>query len=500
MNDTMPDDVGRMIADRMRGAVGERPAVPIYASAIPQAKRHPARWIGGGVGVLAAGAAAALVVVTAAPGSVPAVPAVPLESPSVAAGATPPVSASPDLPTITSTGILVNPDVPNTPHKVVVYFDYRCPACKSFETTYGAALERAAQKGTISLEDRATSLLDYQDEGSMRAAVAAACLADVDPAKYLAYHRELMAHSPSEGETYTDAQLRTSLPAAAGITGSAAASFQACYDGLQTQPFVERVDNAATTTGVTSWPAVEVDGKLANDYATAVNQVLGKPLVKPAPMPADNQAPVKLGTVTPGKTWKRYDLTNLGLSVELPPTMAAYTGSPPWESGGVGAPSATPASSATPALAGTPSSSVWVSESSGGSCWYLQTKAAWAVARQDGFMVCAESPQDTVPAWWQAYNDGTVLKDLGVVGGLTDKAGAPVHIGLAIPPSLGAAYWAFLMARDSSGTPAYIVDVSGAEPVNFSTSVNVAKSAKNTQWGISTDTAIAILSTVRALS
>jgi len=286
MNDTTPGGFDRVIAERMRGAVGERPAVPIYPSVIPRAKRHGARWVGGAVGVLAAGAVVAVVIATAVPGRVPAVPAAPPASPSVSAptvSPTEPVTQAPAPPMpgwsprakIVSTGIAVNPDVTKAPHSVVLYFDYHCPSCANFEETYGTALEHAAQTGKVSLEYRSVTFLDFQgQDSSTRAAVAAACA--VDAGAYLPYHNQLMANAFDEERSLTDVQLRDDFPRAVGITGGALVAFQACYDNRDTQAFVKSVNDAALKAGVNGVPAVEVDGKMADDYAAAMDKLLGK--------------------------------------------------------------------------------------------------------------------------------------------------------------------------------------------------------------------------------
>ncbi len=87
------------------------------------------------------------------------------------------------------------------PH-VVTYIDWSCPVCKQFEATYASKLQSLAATGKITLEVHPVAILDrnfQSSEYSTRAANAAACVANFEPAKFLAVQSEFYDHQPAEG-------------------------------------------------------------------------------------------------------------------------------------------------------------------------------------------------------------------------------------------------------------------------------------------------------------
>lgn len=138
------------------------------------------------------------------------------------------------------------PDAP----VVQLLADYQCPGCKEFDDRYGAKLNELAQAGEIKYSVHVMTFLDRFGAGkSTNPAIAAACAdaAGVFPA----YHLAIYAHQPAtEGQGYTEDQLRNQIPTEAGLTGDALASFQRCYDAKATSSFVsgENQFNSAWTT------------------------------------------------------------------------------------------------------------------------------------------------------------------------------------------------------------------------------------------------------------
>lgn len=87
------------------------------------------------------------------------------------------------------------------PVSVVIYLDFLCLFCKTFETSNGDALKQLAKDGKISLEYRPTGLLDQNSTTnySSRAAAAAAAVANTAPDKYLDFFAKLYENQPAEG-------------------------------------------------------------------------------------------------------------------------------------------------------------------------------------------------------------------------------------------------------------------------------------------------------------
>ncbi|MCL2490846.1 MAG: DsbA family protein [Propionibacteriaceae bacterium] len=135
--------------------------------------------------------------------------------------------------------------VPGTPKPdaliVDVQFDYQCPYCGKLEQGYDQAFADLAASGDIILRYHLRTFLDRfgGNSSSTMAGIAAACADVVDNTKYAAYHNTIFANQPAtEGTGYTDQQLRSDFATAAGFTGDALTTFQACYDRRATRDWV----------------------------------------------------------------------------------------------------------------------------------------------------------------------------------------------------------------------------------------------------------------------
>lgn len=93
---------------------------------------------------------------------------------------------------------------------LVVYEDYRCPACKLLEEESGDYLAELAAGTDVTLVRRPVAILDDLGDGySTRAAAAAACVGSTgDDETFEAWGRQLFAEQPSEdGEGLPDERL-----------------------------------------------------------------------------------------------------------------------------------------------------------------------------------------------------------------------------------------------------------------------------------------------------
>lgn len=100
----------------------------------------------------------------------------------------------------------VDTDLPHA----ILYVDYSCPHCGTFEATYGNELRQAIEAGEIALELRPLTFLDRTspDEYSTRAANALAAVVDEFPGSAWAFNRALfLAQPPAGSPGLTDAQL-----------------------------------------------------------------------------------------------------------------------------------------------------------------------------------------------------------------------------------------------------------------------------------------------------
>jgi len=162
---------------------------------------------------------------------------------------------------------------------VDLHIDYQCPQCKIFNSAYGALLQTLADRGDIVLRIHLRTFLDgmLNNDSSTQAAVAATCADTVG--SFSAYHQTVLAHSPIEGTGFTDQQLRVDFAAEAGITGTALASFQTCYDTGETLSYVQAMEqvNATSTTvndGVSQDAAVGVPALYVNGTGISMDTML----------------------------------------------------------------------------------------------------------------------------------------------------------------------------------------------------------------------------------
>jgi protein-disulfide isomerase len=92
-----------------------------------------------------------------------------------------------------------------------IYVDYLCPNCGAFQQKNADQLQTLLEKGAITLEIHPIALLTTKSAGdqySLRAANAAACVAEYSPDNFFAFHNMLFVGQPKEGEVgFDDAEL-----------------------------------------------------------------------------------------------------------------------------------------------------------------------------------------------------------------------------------------------------------------------------------------------------
>lgn len=149
-------------------------------------------------------------------------------------------------------GILLDGKKPEDgkPH-VIVYSDFRCPACKSREETYGPAVKQLADEGKITIEYRSTYFLDGESGGdnSERAAIAADAADAVG--KYYEYKQVLYANQASR---YSDKQLREEFAQQAGIEGADLEKFQELFRTRAYKDFAEHAHQQFIDNNIGSTP------------------------------------------------------------------------------------------------------------------------------------------------------------------------------------------------------------------------------------------------------
>ena len=180
---------------------------------------------------------------------------------------------------------------------IVTYVDWACPACKSFEATYSAQIQKLVASGSATLEVHPISILDRNYQTSRyasRAANAAACIANYQPSKFLDAQTVFYDKQPAEGSSgLTDTEIKA-LVAEAGITDPAVSS---CINTEKFTSWVSKSTQVTTSTtslinptaGGFSTPTVLVNGKRwdgTGDFLQFAATAAGITPSSPAPSPS----------------------------------------------------------------------------------------------------------------------------------------------------------------------------------------------------------------------
>lgn len=137
------------------------------------------------------------------------------------------------------------------PLHVRVFADFMCPACGSFEQTYGKMLEQYTGAGDIKLEIQPINFLDPQSAGtkySTRAANLFACVVDQQPDNAYPLFKKLFEVQPKEGTTGIPTAQLLDHAAAAGVERTE--DLNKCVNKTTFAPFIDRVTQQVLRTEV----------------------------------------------------------------------------------------------------------------------------------------------------------------------------------------------------------------------------------------------------------
>ncbi|PZQ90636.1 MAG: hypothetical protein DI534_05390 [Leifsonia xyli] len=194
---------------------------------------------------------------------------------------------------------------------IQLYVDYLCANCGTFEQNNGEQLRKWVSSGAATLEIHPIALLTTKSAGtqySLRAANAAACVAEYAPDAFFDFHESLFVDQPAEGsEGLTDQQL-LARATQAGVTDTA--KVKSCIEKRRFSSWVQaatvRALNGpipnADIPAITTAPTIIVNGKQfqytkdfdAKELAQFVTDAAGEQFAKPAepsPSPSATTAP-----------------------------------------------------------------------------------------------------------------------------------------------------------------------------------------------------------------
>ncbi|WP_271175759.1 DsbA family protein [Leifsonia poae] len=261
------------------------------------------------VGVLAVVAVVAVIIVTAIRPSVPG-PAN-MASDGVVIGSGLKVKQTPSL-AADASPIASTPDPSGSVVSIRVYSDYLCALCGDFQRTNGEQLEPLIKNGAVTVELHPIAILTSHSAGtkySLRAANAAACVANYAPDSFWAFNNALFVKQPEEGSAgLTDAQLKKRV---ADTGATSLSSIDSCIDDGTYKNWVTSASDRALTGPIpnssvkqlTVAPLVLVNGKQytgslksSDDFQAFVLQAQGDQY---SSTPTPSPVPGKTSTPTP---------------------------------------------------------------------------------------------------------------------------------------------------------------------------------------------------------
>lgn len=143
---------------------------------------------------------------------------------------------------------------------VELYLDFMCPACGQFHQINGADIDDLVKNQEVTLHLHTRTFLDPNSttgDYSTRAANAAACVADEDPALFMPMHDLLFENQPDEGTAgLTNAKL-TELAKEAGASDAVSS----CISGKKFEPWLNDVVEKQAAADTQGTPTVLIDGQ-----------------------------------------------------------------------------------------------------------------------------------------------------------------------------------------------------------------------------------------------
>ncbi|KFF59556.1 hypothetical protein JF66_10425 [Cryobacterium sp. MLB-32] len=202
-----------------------------------------------------------------------------------------------------ATPVASQPDASGTVANIRVYVDYLCPYCGDFETTNGDQIAQWVDSGAATVEIHPIAILTGRSAGSqysLRAANAAACVANYSPDNFYAFNSAMFVDQPAENTTgRSDADLQD-VVRNSGVT-TALTQIDTCITDETYKSWVIASTDRATAgpipnsplTAIASTPTVLVDGKqyqgsLADpkEFAAFVLQSAGESYSTSTPTPS----------------------------------------------------------------------------------------------------------------------------------------------------------------------------------------------------------------------
>lgn len=158
----------------------------------------------------------------------------------------------------------------DAPASMVIYEDFQCPVCKSFEDLDGDTIAKYVDDGTLKVEYRPISFLDRMSstEYSTRSLNAAACVSDAtDIATFKKFHDLLYDNQPPEQSAGLSDDELIGYAKDAGASTPAVAT---CIKDRSFEDWTGSATDAASKAGISGTPTVQLNGE---DIAGSISNV-----------------------------------------------------------------------------------------------------------------------------------------------------------------------------------------------------------------------------------
>lgn len=193
---------------------------------------------------------------------------------------------------------------------IQIVVDYLCPICREFEEANADFIRTLVESGAATVEFRPISILTGRSAGteySLRAANAAACVANFTPNSFFAFNARLFEEQPEEGTPGLDDARLIEL---AGGAASASSALEECITERTFSSWVKAATTRAQTgplairdvevEGIIGTPTIFVNGQVyeysypfdQGEFAQFVLQAAGDEFsTNPTPTPTPTPTP-----------------------------------------------------------------------------------------------------------------------------------------------------------------------------------------------------------------
>jgi protein-disulfide isomerase len=180
---------------------------------------------------------------------------------------------------------------------VRIYEDFGCTGCRTFWNSVRARLETSVRANQAQLQIVPMAVTASSNDYPMRAASAAICASDAGGDQFLALHDHLFGTfqkavvQPAAGAAGPSNYKLQLLGRAAGLSTSDFQTYSTCVQSEKYKTFVQALTNSASQRGVSSLPAVYVNGKAVAANAGAVFAAIKSANVGVTPHPSPTPTP-----------------------------------------------------------------------------------------------------------------------------------------------------------------------------------------------------------------